>query len=206
MINITCFPFNVTKTMAAKANSYESHNRSVVSKAKEGDLLEINRGCNSHWAVYIGKEEVIHLVGSKKDGVASQPDSVFTICGETFNKASVKKESVWNVVQDSKVDINNTKDRVCRPQDPQKIVEVAKKKLGKIEYNVLWQNCEHFAAFCRYDEAWSKKASTFLGMVLIFILITIAAMFYNTKSKMVFYAEKMMAFLKKSSKKENKES
>lgn len=62
----------------------------------------------------IGREEVVHLVGSKKDGGASQPDSVFTICGETFNKASVKKESVWNVVQDSKVDINNTKDRVCR--------------------------------------------------------------------------------------------
>lgn len=62
----------------------------------------------------IGKEEVVHLVGSKKDGGASQPDSVFTICGETCNKASVKKESVWNVVQDSKVDINNTKDRVCR--------------------------------------------------------------------------------------------
>lgn len=62
----------------------------------------------------IGKEEVVHLVGSKKDGGASQPDSVFTICGETFNKASVKKESVWNVVQDSKVEINNTKDRVCR--------------------------------------------------------------------------------------------
>lgn len=43
-------------------------------------------------------------------------------------------------------------------------------------------------------------------MLLIFILITIAAMFYNTKNKIVFYAEKMMAFLKKSSKKENKES
>lgn len=41
--------------MAAKA--YESHNRSVISKAKEGDLLEINRGCNSHWAVYIGELE-----------------------------------------------------------------------------------------------------------------------------------------------------
>lgn len=62
----------------------------------------------------IGKDEVVHLVGSKKDGVASQPDSVFTICGDTFNKATVKKESVWNVVQDSKVEINNTKDRVCR--------------------------------------------------------------------------------------------
>lgn len=44
-----------------------------------------------------------------------------------------------------------------RPQEPQKIVEVAKKKVGKIEYDALWQNCEHFAAFCRYDEVWSKK-------------------------------------------------
>nr|XP_034300120.1 uncharacterized protein LOC117681093 [Crassostrea gigas] len=156
----------------------------------------------------IGKDEVVHLVGSKKDGVASQPDSVFTICGDTFNKATVKKESVWNVIQDSKVEINNTKDRVCRPHEPQKIVEVAKKKVGKIEYDALWQNCEHFAAFCRYDEAWSKKANTFLGMLLIFILITIAAMFYNTKNKIVFYTEKMMAFFNNSlgKKKENKES
>lgn len=43
----------IRRKMAAKA--YESHNRSVISKAKEGDLLEINRGCNSHWAVYIGE-------------------------------------------------------------------------------------------------------------------------------------------------------
>lgn len=38
------------------------------------------------------------------------------------------------------------------------------------------------------------QANTFLGMLLIFILITIAAMFYNTKNKIVFYTEKMMAF------------
>lgn len=54
------------------------------------------------------------------------------------------------------------------------------------------------------------QANTFLGMLLIFILITIAAMFYNTKNKIVFYTEKMMAFLKTSlqfgKKKENKES
>lgn len=54
------------------------------------------------------------------------------------------------------------------------------------------------------------QANTFLGMLLIFILITIAAMFYDMKNKIVFYTEKMMAFLPKSlpfgKKKENKES
>lgn len=54
------------------------------------------------------------------------------------------------------------------------------------------------------------QANTFLGMLLIFILITIAAMFYDMKNKIVFYTEKMMAFPTKSlsfwKKKENKES
>lgn len=30
-------------------------------------------------------------------------------------------------------------------------------KLGEIGYNVLWENCEHFAAYCRYGVAWSKQ-------------------------------------------------
>lgn len=54
------------------------------------------------------------------------------------------------------------------------------------------------------------QANTFLGMLLIFILITIAAMFYDMKNKIVFYTKKMKAFLPKSlpfgKKKENKES
>lgn len=55
VININVFSFQHQEKMAAKANTYESYNRSVISKAKEGDLLEIYRGCNSHWAVYIGE-------------------------------------------------------------------------------------------------------------------------------------------------------
>lgn len=54
VININLSPVQYEK-MAAKANTYDSHNRSVISKAKEGDLLEIYRGYNSHWAVYIGE-------------------------------------------------------------------------------------------------------------------------------------------------------
>lgn len=38
--------------MAAK--TLESYNKSVIAEAKEGDLLEFNRGVYSHWAVYIG--------------------------------------------------------------------------------------------------------------------------------------------------------
>lgn len=38
-----------------------AHNRSVIKRAKAGDLLEFPRGFYSHWAVYIGTYSHIHL-------------------------------------------------------------------------------------------------------------------------------------------------
>jgi len=42
-----------------------------------------------------------------------------------------------------------------------KIIEKAKSMLGTIGYNVLWNNCEHFAAFCRYGKMWSEQVNLF---------------------------------------------
>ncbi|XP_062596047.1 phospholipase A and acyltransferase 2-like [Saccostrea cucullata] len=143
------------------ASTYHSHNRSVIRRARAGDLLEFNRGWYSHWAVYIGNEEVVHLGGIDNDGINGtlKSNHVFTICGKTFNKAVVKKENFWKVVFDSKVEINNTKDKKCRPKPAHEIVREALSKLGEIGYNVLWNNCEHFAAFCRYGVNWSEQAN-----------------------------------------------
>lgn len=63
--------------------------------------------------LFTGNEEVVHLAGADNDGLNAsvKPNHAFTMCGKTFDKALVKKESVWNVVLDSKVEINNNKDR-----------------------------------------------------------------------------------------------
>lgn len=62
--------------------------------------------------MFTGNEEVVHLAGVDNDGLNAtvKPNHVFTMCGKTFDKATVKKESVWNVMLDSKVEINNDKD------------------------------------------------------------------------------------------------
>lgn len=44
-----------------------------------------------------------------------------------------------------------------RPLEPNKIVEEAISKIGEIGYNLLWDNCEHFAAYCRYGIKWSEQ-------------------------------------------------
>lgn len=114
-----------------------------------------------------GNEEVVHLAGIE-NGINSNninPSHVFTICGRQFNKAMVKRERVWDVLIDSKVKINNDKDRKCQPLEPIKIVEEAISKVGEIGYNLLWDNCEHFAAYCRYGIKWSEQVRN-LGILV----------------------------------------
>ncbi|XP_061164499.1 phospholipase A and acyltransferase 2-like [Saccostrea echinata] len=147
----------------------ELHNRKVINRARKGDLLEFLRGWYLHWAVYVGNKEVVHLAGIDDDGVNgnSNPSHVLSICGKKFNKAVVKRESFWKVVQDSKAKINNDKDRKCRPRPAHQIAEEAFKKIGEIDYNVFWKNCEHFAAFCRYGVNWSVQANKALVVIML---------------------------------------
>lgn len=107
-----------------------------------------------------GNEEVVHLAGVDNDGLNASvnPSHAFTISGKIFSKAMVKKDSVWNVVLGSKVKINNDKDHKLKPRSAQEIVKEALSKIGEIGYNVLWKNCEHFAAYCRYGVNWSEQA------------------------------------------------
>lgn len=65
---------------------------------------------------FTGNEEVIHLAGiNSLDSTCTPiPNHLFTIGGKIFVKAEVKRESVWDVILGSRVDINNDKDKSCR--------------------------------------------------------------------------------------------
>ncbi|CAC5380346.1 PLA2G16 [Mytilus coruscus] len=155
--------------MAQKLVPVREHNQTVLDNLEEGDLVEFPRGrVYSHWGVYIGNEEIIHLAGDENDGINGNFDSghLFTICGRHFNKANVKIDNFWDVVGTSKAKKNNDKDKKCKPFPPNEIIERGMSRLGSIPYNVLWSNCEHFAAWCRNGENWSQQADSFLQWVM----------------------------------------
>lgn len=72
----------------------------------------------------------------------------------------------------------------CSPCPPEEIVTNALAKLGKVGYNVLYNNCEHFASFCRYGIGKSSQADSFLtGLsVLTAIATTVCILFGLTKA------------------------
>ena len=146
----------------------KAHNKYVLDELEVGDLVEFPRGPYSHWGVYVGEGQIVHLSGAddnrygnnKADDVLS--GNCFTISGVDCDKACVKKEDFWNVVEDSLAKKNNEKDKKFRPLSPREIKVRALSRLGPIPYSIIWSNCEHFAAWCRNDTDLSEQADTVL--------------------------------------------
>ncbi|XP_060551652.1 phospholipase A and acyltransferase 1-like [Ruditapes philippinarum] len=82
---------------------------------------------------------------------------IFSISGVPFSKGWVKLDDFWKVAFDSRADKNNKKDQLLTPKPVGEIVNTAKGMLGKIGYNILWNNCEHFASKCRYGTKRSDQ-------------------------------------------------
>ncbi|XP_035698725.1 uncharacterized protein LOC118431590 [Branchiostoma floridae] len=160
----------VTSMFSKMASNYKSeispevrrHSEDVLSKCQEGDLLKFPREGYSHWAVYIGGEKVIHLSGksdSVMKSISNSPSVFSTLLGVT-DLGKVMEDSFWNVVGDSRVMMSNYLDATKYVRSGEEILERARLRLGEVGYNPLWENCEHFATWCRYGEKQSEQAET----------------------------------------------
>ncbi|XP_067662417.1 phospholipase A and acyltransferase 3-like [Haliotis asinina] len=144
----------------------QRHNQTVLDNLEPGDRLQFERGLYSHWAVYIGNSEVVHLSGV--DGpIGSDLDQSFTISGVEFDKGIIRKDAFWDVVGDSKVHKNNSKDTKLKHFGPSKIVERALAKVGEVGYNIFFKNCEHFATWCRYGKEESDQADGLFTLLAV---------------------------------------
>ncbi|PVD22497.1 hypothetical protein C0Q70_18311 [Pomacea canaliculata] len=135
------------------------HNREVLASLDVGDLVEFPRGNYSHWAVYLGGKDVIHLAGDDNDGLNAQlnPTYLTSFSGQCFNKAIVRIDSFYHVAGTDKAQRSNILDEKKQPLPRRQIVQRALSKLGEEGYNILMKNCEHFATWCRYGEASSDQ-------------------------------------------------
>ncbi|XP_062252492.1 uncharacterized protein LOC133961413 [Platichthys flesus] len=118
-------------------------------KGKPGDLIEIFRGMYKHWAVYIGEDEVVHLV---RDGC--QSSDPFEILKK--GNGSVLHQKLTDVVVNDRYRVNNLLDKKYDARDPSIIVKEARAMVGRqLQYDLVNNNCEHFATEMRYGKAKS---------------------------------------------------
>ncbi|XP_005929717.1 phospholipase A and acyltransferase 3 [Haplochromis burtoni] len=127
---------------------------------KPGDLIEISRGAYKHWAVYIGGNEVVHLLPP------THPGGELGFFGELLTlldsgKAQVRRQKIWEVVGSSEFEVNNLLDDEYSPREPLAIVRDACRMVGReLPYCIATQNCEHFVTELRYGKPESRQVQT----------------------------------------------
>ena len=55
---------------------------------------------------------------------------------------------------------------IIRPRKEQDIVREALSRVGEVGYNVLFNNCEHFATYCRYGVKGSEQVCHFWNILI----------------------------------------
>ncbi|CAK6965683.1 phospholipase A and acyltransferase 3-like [Scomber scombrus] len=128
-------------------------------EVKPGDLIEIFRNSFQHWAIYIGGNEVVHLIPPNADNYSS-PFANLAVCLDS-TVAEVRRQKIWDVVKSDSYEVNNLMDDEYEPRDRRTIVREACRMVGEhLPYNVVNHNCEHFVTELRYGKSESRQVKT----------------------------------------------
>ncbi|CAF1486601.1 unnamed protein product, partial [Rotaria sp. Silwood1] len=107
--------------------------------------------------------QVIHRWG-ENDGVGKSigvMGNIKTIFGVNFDKATILQSHISDVLKHGgKVRVNNYRDAIWEPQPVTIIVQSSRLCIGQEGYNLIYNNCEHFATNCRYGEPYSRQVRT----------------------------------------------
>ena len=118
----------------------------VKKKPSKGDYIRACRGLYSHHGIYVSDDEVIHFTGREDDSILdwSKPEVISSDL-DYFLKGDILevKEYIDDELQD------------LYPVDH--IVEYARACLGDKGYNLIFNNCEHFANTCTLGRFRSKQ-------------------------------------------------
>jgi hypothetical protein len=129
---------------------------------RKGDVIFVNRGLYKHYGVYNHDRSVFHF----------SPDA-----GKEINArdAYIRETSLEEFLKDGEAEVERSV-RAAFP--PQEIVRRALSMVGKGrgEYNLIFNNCEHFARWCASGETESKQVQTGATVAVGIVAVTAAAL------------------------------
>ena len=123
----------------------------IENKPMPGDVLSVNRGIYKHYGVYVGNDTVVHFSGGEGFELSAK-------------RACIRKTSLENFRKNDEIQIET---RCCESYSRKETVMRALGAVGteKGKYALPWNNCEHFANWCRYGEKRSSQVEQFVSKV-----------------------------------------
>uniref|UniRef100_A0A0N5BZ15 LRAT domain-containing protein n=1 Tax=Strongyloides papillosus TaxID=174720 RepID=A0A0N5BZ15_STREA len=155
----------------------------LVKQLHIGDCVEVRRvrenktQIATHWVVYMGLYNEIHLVGHISGCDNNRPSLLNNLFSSDTssdgNKSPVGIENFLDIFGNDETRINNLMDKYCEPLPGEDIYERFKNRIDDNEYSAVTTNCEYFAKLARYDIDISEQVNVgndiMIGMKTLFI-------------------------------------
>ena len=135
-----------------------------------GDHIRVCRmnGLYYHHGIFISADEVIHFTGDDDDSVLD------------WSKAHVIKTDLQKFLRGGTVEVKEYTDAELDDLYPvEGIVSYARTCLGDDGYNLIFNNCEHFANACTLGKYRSRQVENFFGGKSMGIFSTIGGWISN---------------------------
>lgn len=127
----------------------------IMKKPRKGDHIRVNRGIYAHHGIYIGDEEVIHFTGTEDDSILD------------WSKNEVIKTDLNYFLKGGQFEVKEyTYDELKDLYPVEHIVAYARACLGDRGYNLVFNNCEHFANTCTLGRFRSKQVEKVFNMLI----------------------------------------
>ena len=116
-----------------------------------GDHIRVDRGMYTHHGIYLNDDEIIHFSSINDDNLLGTDNSVLRVSLEGFLRSGKLEVKVYS--HDDRQDLFPVEE----------IVNWARACLGDDGYNLIFNNCEHFANYCTLGRHHSHQVSKILG-------------------------------------------
>ena len=130
------------------------------SECKYGDMIRVSFGNFYHYGIFVSDDEVIQFGLPPTEGLLNRKFDEISVCVTDIDTFSMGKiVEVASIVKGEKL----------KRLSPNKTVARAKSRIGEKGYDILHNNCEHFARYCYLGEKrcevcdqvvddWKKKS------------------------------------------------
>lgn len=142
-----------------------SAHRAAHARFRRGDLLEVPRCIFTHFGIYLGNNKVAHLIPDilpvftdNKRLISSVVSNHRLIVGCMYRCATVRVDTLEDFAYGAKVRVSRMyKKKKTQAFPNEDVARRAEKLVGAFPYSLLWNNCEHFATYCKFGSSGSRQ-------------------------------------------------
>jgi len=139
----------------------------MIDSIKKGDILFVDKGLYKHYGIYAGDGVVIHYLDKT---------------GNFGANIKVQEASVDDFACGAEIKVCHLDEKKYTLYSGEETLRRAYSRLGEKNYNLIFNNCEHFAVWCKTGISDSEQVTKAITTAVI---LSIGALVYGVIRKII---------------------